>query len=57
MNILYRENNNKLKFGRQKMAILHIVAKSLVETFPKLKTPIRLKQNPELEHVSWFIFS
>lgn len=51
MDILYKENNKQLKFGQQKMAILHTVAQSLVETFPRLKTPIRLMQNPELEHV------
>lgn len=57
MDILYKENNNKLKFGQQKVAILHTVAQSLVETFPRLKSPIHLIENPELKHVSCFIFS
>lgn len=52
MDVLYKENKNKLNFGANRNALLHIVGRSLVMTFPRLKTEIREGENVNWEHVS-----
>lgn len=52
LDILKEENDGKLNLGVRKVDTLHKVAQSIVETFPRMKSPIRQGENKEWEHVS-----
>lgn len=57
MELLQKKNNGKLNFKSDKVEILHIVAQSLVLTFPIFKTEIREGENSLWEHVSIHLFN
>lgn len=55
MDLLLKDNNGKLDFGREKINILHIVGQSITKTFPRLASDINNNENPNWKHVSKII--
>lgn len=52
LKLLVKENYGKLDLGKRKKAVLANIAKSLIITFPCLKTTIRPGESQDWEYVS-----